>query len=103
MISVDCKEVLPIKHELLVHVADDLGAFPALKQNEFVLTPVEPEEIIDSHKVTDSIKFYLNSIGEGKNFEIICKSDKVEIKSINGKKINRVTPPVKTIGTCCGL
>lgn len=103
MIRVDCKEVLPIKHELLVYVADDLGAFPALKQNEFVLTPIEHDEKIDSHKVTDSIQNYLNSIGEGKNFEIFCQSDKVEIKSISGKKINRVTPPVKTLGTCCGL
>lgn len=103
MIRVDCTEVLPIKHELLVHVADDVEAFPALKKNEFLLTPIEHDEQIDGHKVIDSIQNYLNSIDEGKNFEIVCQSNKVEIKSINGKKINRVTPPVKTLGTCCGL
>ena len=103
MIRVDCKEVLPIKHELLVHVADDLEVFPALKQTEFILTPIEHDEKINGHKVLESIQNYLNSIGEGKNYEIIPQPDKIEIKSINGKKINRVTPPVKTLRTCCGL
>lgn len=103
MISVDCKDVLPIRHELLVYVADDLKAFPALKQNEFLLTPIDHDEKIDNHEVINSIQNYLDSIGEGKNFEIIGQSNKVEIKSMNGKKINRVTPPVKTLGTCCGL
>ena len=103
MICVDCKEVLPIKHDLLVHVADDVKAFPALKQNSFLLTPIENDEKIDSNKVSLSIKNYLNSIGEGMNFEILCRDDKIDIKSINGKKINKQAPPVKTMGTCCGL
>jgi len=103
MITVDCKDVLPIQHELLVHVADHVEAIPALKHSEFVLSPIEHQDEIDNIKVTKTIRDYLDSIGEGNNFTVIANSNKVLIKSINGKKINRITSPVRTMRTCCGL
>jgi len=103
MIVVDCKDVLPIQHELLVHVADNVEAIPALKHNEFILSPIEHEDQIEYEQVTRTIKEYLDSIGEGSNFTIVTDSKKVLIKSINGKKINRITPSVKSMRTCCGL
>ena len=103
MLTVDCKDVLPIQHELLVHVADQVEAIPAIKHSEFVLSPIEHEDEIDNMKVTKTIRDYLDSIGEGNNFTVIANSNKVLIKSINGKKINRITSPVRTMRTCCGL
>ena len=103
MITVNCKDVLPIKHELLVYVADQVGAIPAEKHQEFVLSPIENDDKIDQNDVTIAIKEYLDSIGEVNNFGIISNSDKVSIRSKNGKKINRIAPPVRTIGTCCGI
>ena len=103
MISVNCEDVLPIQHQLLVHVADHVGAIPAIKHNEFILSPIEHDEKIDNVQVTKSIQDYLESIGEGNNFTVIDDSKKIFIKSINGKKINKITPPVRTMRTCCGL
>jgi len=103
MIVVNCKDILPIQHELLVHVADHVEAIPAIKHSEFILSPIEPEDKIDSWQVTKIIQSYLESIGEANNFSVVSDSNKILIKSINGKKINRITPPVKNIGTCCGL
>jgi len=103
MITVNCKDVLPIQHELLVYVADHVEAIPAVKHDEFILSPIEHDDKIDNNKVTNTIKTYLESIGEGSNFTVISNSNKVLIKSINGKKINKITPPVKSMRTCCGL
>lgn len=103
MISVNCEDVLPIQHQLLVYVADNVEAIPAIKNKEFILSPMESHEKIDTIKVTKSIGEYLDSIGEGNNFTIIGNSKKILIKSINGKKINKITPPVKSIRSCCGL
>jgi NurA-like 5'-3' nuclease len=103
MITVNCRDVLPIQHELLVHVADYVEAIPAIKHHEFVLSPIESDDKIDNEQVTKVIQEYLQSIGEGSNFTVIGESNKVLIKSINGKKINRITPPVKSMRTCCGI
>ncbi len=103
MIVVNCKDVLPIQHELLVHVADHVEAIPVIKHSEFILSPIEHDDKIDNQQVTKTIQEYLDSIGEGSNFTVITDSNKVLIKSINGKKINKITPPVKTMRTCCGL
>ena len=102
MIVVDCKDVLPIQHELLVHVADNVEAIPAIKHNEFILSPIESEDKIEYEQVKKTILEYLDSIGEGSNFTVITDSKKVLIKSINGKKINKIKPPVRTMRTCCG-
>ena len=44
MITVDCNEVLSIQHELLIHVSDQVCAIPAVKQHEFVLSPIDEEK-----------------------------------------------------------
>ncbi len=103
MISVNCKDVLPIQHELLVHVADHVEAIPVVKHHEFILSPIENDDKLDNREITKTIEGYLDSIGEGKNFSVAFDSDKIMIKSINGKKINRTPPPVRTMRTCCGL
>ena len=103
MIVVNCKDVLPIQHELLVHVADHIEAIPAIKHSEFILSPIDNDDTIDDRKVTAEIQNYLTSIGEASNFSVITESKKIFIKSINGKKINRITPAVKSMRTCCGI
>jgi len=103
MITVDCSDVMPIQHDLLIYVSDDIGAIPAVKRHEFVLSPIESDDFIEISNVTESIKKYLNSIGESQNFGIISKSDNVFIQSIKGKKMDRLIKPVHSIRSCCGL
>ena len=85
MITVNCKEVEGIKSALAVYVADQIGAIPALKSHEFVLAAVDDEEKIDQSRVIKSIKDFLSSIGEEKNFAVIHKNNVISILSINGK------------------
>jgi len=103
MITVNCNDILPIQHELLIFVSDDIGAIPVVKHHEFVLSPIENDEQIPCEKVITSIKEYLHSISEINNFDVVANSNTILIKSINGKKINKVIPPVKSIHNCCGL
>ncbi len=56
MIVVDCKDVLPIQHELLVHVADHVEAIPVIKHNEFILSPIENEDKIEYEQVKKTIR-----------------------------------------------
>ena len=103
MITVDCSDVMPIQHDLLIYVSDDIRAIPAVKRHEFVLSPIESDDSIDTSHVTTSIKKYLDFIGEGQNFGVISKSENIFIKSIDGKKIDKPIQPVHSIRTCCGL
>ena len=89
MITVDCREVESIKHELLVYVSDNVGAIPAIKLHEFILSPIDDDEVIDQTEVITAIKEFLDSIGEGRNFAVISNANVVMIKSISGKKIER--------------
>ena len=77
MIVVNCKDVLPIKHELLVYVADHFEAIPAIKQNEFLLSPIENDEGIDNNEVIKIIQKYLEAIGEEENFSVFTDSNKI--------------------------
>ena len=54
MITVDCREVESIKTELLVYVSDQVGAIPTLKLHEFVLSPLQDEDVIDETEVITS-------------------------------------------------
>jgi len=85
MITVDCTDVMPIQHELLIHVSDDIGALPVVKRHEFVLSPIESDDSIEISSVTESIKKYLDSIGESQNFGVISKSNNVFIQSTERK------------------
>ncbi|HSB50765.1 MAG TPA: C2H2-type zinc finger protein [Nitrosopumilaceae archaeon] len=105
MIIVDCSEVEPIKHELLVYVSDQVAAVPTLKIHEFTLSPIEDHQSIDKKEVITAIKEFLDSIGESRNFAVISNSNVVLIKSISGKPIEREPQPIAKMFSCshCGF
>ena len=89
MITVDCHEVESIQNELLIYVADNVAAIPNIKYHEFVLSPIEEEGVIDTNEVVTSIKEFLESIGEQRNFAVISRGEIISIESIAGKTIER--------------
>ncbi len=91
MLTIDCKDVISIKTELLVYVADQVAAIPTLKHHQFTLSAIEDDDIIDTGDVISAIKEYLNSIDEGNNFAVISNNDMINITSISGKIIERTT------------
>ena len=105
MLTVDCKDVLPIKNELVVYVSDQVAAIPTLKNNQFTLSNLDDDEIIDTNTVITSIKEFLDSIGEGHNFAVISSPDTISIKSISGKIIDRDITPNQEMFSCthCGF
>ena len=90
MITVNCREVEGIKSSLAVYVSDQIGAIPALKSHEFMLAPIDEQEKIDESLVIKSIKEFLVSIGEEKNFAVLCKNNVISILSINGKVLESI-------------
>jgi len=96
MITVDCRDIESIKQELLVYVADNVGAMPALKLHEFVLSPVDDEPVLHDEVVT-AIKEFLDSLGEIRNFAVITQGDVIVVKSITGKVIEREQPVPKNV------
>ncbi len=104
MITVDCKDVESILHELAIYVSDQVVAMPAMKLHQFVLAPIVDDEPIDQAKVVTAVKEFLQSIGEKHNFGVISNGDYVVIKSIFGKKIERSAKPVGEMFSCahCG-
>ena len=104
MIIVDCKDIEPILNELAIYVSDQVAAVPALKAHQFVLSPIEDDEQINQSEVITSIKEFLESIGEKQNFGVISNSNKIMIKSILGKKIEREPKPAQQMFSCahCG-
>lgn len=92
MLTVDCKEVLSIKNELLVFVSDSVSAIPTLKHHQFMLSKFDDDEILDINTVISAIKEFLDSIGETKNFAVISHKEIISITSISGKIIERDAP-----------
>ena len=92
MITIDCKDVLSIKNELLVYVADKVVAIPTLKHHQFTLSTFDDDDIIDTNSVISAIKEYLNSINEGNNFAVISNNEIISITSISGTIIERSDP-----------
>lgn len=92
MLTVDCKDVASIKHELLVYVSDQVAAIPTVKNHQFTLSMFD-DEPVDLDVVIASIKEFLDSIGESHNFAVISNNDVITIKSISGKTIEREPPP----------
>ena len=105
MITIDCRDVEAIKSELVVYVSDQVAAIPTLKTNEFILSTIEDDDIIDTNEVIASIKEFLDSIGEGQNFAVISTNQVVSIRSITGKKIEREPIPQPQMFSCthCGF
>ena len=105
MIIVDCKDVDPILNELAIYVSDQVAAVPALKAHQFVLSPIEDDEQINQSEVITSIKEFLESIGEKRNFGVISNNNNnITIQSIFGKKIKRTAKPTGEMFSCahCG-
>jgi len=104
MITVDCKDVESILHELAIYVSDQVVAMPAMKSHQFVLAPIVDDEPVDQAEVITAVKEFLESIGEKSNFGVISNGDYVVIKSIFGKKIEREAKPVGQMFSCahCG-
>ncbi|HEY5736197.1 MAG TPA: C2H2-type zinc finger protein [Nitrosopumilus sp.] len=90
MLTIDCRDVAPIKSDLLVYVADQVAAIPTLKNHQFTLSSFD-DEIIDVSVVISAIKEYLDSIDEGRNFAVISNNDVINITSISGKVIERTS------------
>ena len=104
MLTIDCRDVLSIKGELAVYVSDQVAAIPALKVNEFVLSPID-DEPLDFELAITAIKEFLESIGELHNFAVISSNDVITIKSITGKVIERDPKPAGEMFSCshCGF
>ena len=104
MITVDCRDVESIIHELAIYVSDQVAAMPAMKLHQFVLAPIMDDEPVDQTEVIMSIKEFLESIGENRNFGVIANGDVVTIKSLFGKKIERLAKPAGEMFSCthCG-
>jgi len=106
MLTIDCKDVLSIKNELLVYVSDQVAAIPTLKNNQFTLSAFDDDEIIDANTVITAIKEFLDSIGENHNFAVISNNDVIQITSISGKTIEREpSTPQNEMFSCshCGF
>jgi hypothetical protein len=107
MLTIDCKDVLSIKNELLVYVSDQVAAIPALKNQQFTLSTFDDDEIIDTNNVITAIKEFLDSIGENNNFAVISNNNTINITSISGKIIKQdsTPPPQDNMFTCthCGF
>jgi len=105
MITIDCKDVLSIKNELLVYVADKVAAIPTLKHHQFTLSTFDDDEIVDITSVISAIKEYLDSINEGNNFAVISNNETISITSISGKIIEREAAPQSDMFSCthCGF
>lgn len=80
MISVDCSNALPIKDQILVHVADKLEALPILKNDKFVLDPLDDAQKIDKLDVISAIAEFLESVDLKDNFQIIPKGDDIKLE-----------------------
>ncbi len=105
MLTIDCKDVLSIKNELIVYVSDEVAAIPTLKHHQFTLSTFDDDEVIDTNLVITSIKGFLDSIGEGTNFAVISNNDTISIKAISGKVIERDAAPQSDMFSCthCGF
>ena len=90
MLTIDCRDVISIKTDLLVYVADQVAAIPTLKNHQFTLSSFDDNEIIDTSEVISAIKEFLDSIDEGRNFAVISNNDVINITSISGKVIERI-------------
>ncbi|MBP37459.1 MAG: hypothetical protein CMI83_02850 [Candidatus Pelagibacter sp.] len=104
MITINCKDVEPILNELAIYVSDQVAAIPALKLHQFMLAPIVDDEPINQAEVITSIKEFLESIGEKQNFGVISNNNNIIIKSISGKKIERIAKPTGEMFSCthCG-
>ncbi len=89
MLTIDCRDILSVRNDLLVYVADKVEAIPTLKNQQFTLSTLNDYDSLDANDVISAIKEYLISIGEGKNFAVIANNNLINITSISGKTIEK--------------
>lgn len=87
MITVDCTNALAIKDQMLVHVADKLGALPILKSEKFILTRPNDSKCIDKSDVLHAISDFLKSVNLQEDFQVIPKGDSIKIEPLDGKNM----------------
>ena len=100
MLTIDCKDVLSIRNELLVYVSDQVAAIPTLKHNQFTLSAFDEDADIDISTVVTAIREFLDSIGEGRNFTVLPSEGIIHIKSVYGKTIDHKTAPPQEMFSC---
>ena len=93
MITVNCRDILPIKSSLAVYTADQVGAIPALKSREFILASIEDEKINPANVIT-AIKMFLASMGCERHFAVIQKNNVISVVALDGYKIESSTPSI---------
>ena len=87
MITIDCKNALAIRDNLLVYVADKLEALPILKSEKFILTPIDDSQNIDKSLAFSAITEFLESVNLSENFQVISKGDDIIIEPLEGKEM----------------
>ena len=85
MLTIDCRDTVSMMNELLVYVADQMTAIPTLKHNQFTLSALDDDDVIDANEAVSAIKEYLNSIDQAGNFAVISNNNMINIKSLSGK------------------
>ena len=105
VLTIDCRDVVSIRNELLVYVSDQVAAIPTLKTNQFTLSAFDEDEGIDVNTVVIAIREFLDSIGEGRNFTVLPGANIIHIKSVYGKTIDHETAPAQEMFSCthCGF
>lgn len=104
MITIDCREIEPLKHDLAVFVSDWLEAIPTMKLHEFMLskfddTNLEPESVVKA------IKEFFASIGETSNYGVLPKDEFIVIKALHEQPPQKAKPkPSNSMFSCshCG-
>jgi hypothetical protein len=86
MITVDCRSVFSLKSPLAIFTSDQVGALPTLKKHEFVLAPIN-DEAIDSTRVINAIKSFLNSLSIENHFAVIQKNNVISIVPLDDYKL----------------
>lgn len=104
MITVDCRDIPSLKSPLAVYTSDQVGAMPALKIHEFVLAPINDEDV-DSGLVIKAIKSFLESLSIEKHFAVVQKNNMISVVAIDDYKLEvRPTQPTDQFFSCvhCG-
>jgi hypothetical protein len=102
VITVDCREVEHLKHEMAVFVSDWVGAIPNMKIHEFILSPIE-NEMLDKERVVNAIREFFASVGETGNYAILPKNDYIMIRALHDRPQEKAKP-VQSLFSCvhCG-
>lgn len=102
MITVDCREVEHLKHEMAVFVSDWVGAIPSTKIHEFMLSPIG-DEPLEGQRVVTAIKEFFASVGETSSYAVLPKSDVIVIRALHDRPPEKAKP-VPSLFACshCG-